>query len=118
MTSDSRAGRAEMSRTVILVGVVTTAVALALFLGGCGGGAAPDVEAGGRIYSAQCARCHGGAGEGGVGPSLLGIGRVFETSEGQERFVKTGGVGMPTFDQILTDEEVRDVVAYTRDSFG
>jgi len=30
----------------------------------------PDIEAGGQIYLASCAACHGKAGEGGVGPNL------------------------------------------------
>lgn len=82
------------------------------------GDPAPDVKAGGRIYAARCASCHGDSGEGGSGPSLVGIGRAFETAEGQEAFVKTGGAGMPAFGQILSDDETRDVVAYTRQTFG
>ena len=69
------------------------------------------------IYAAQCASCHGNNGEGGTGPSLVGVGRVFETAEGEERFVKNGGSGMPVFGQLLSDDEIRDAVAYTRETF-
>jgi quinohemoprotein ethanol dehydrogenase len=96
---------------------ITAAVTLVMALGGCGG-SGPNVAAGGRVYSEQCARCHGDHGEGGDGPSLIGIGRVFETPEGQETFVKTGGAGMPVFGDTLTDDELRDVVAFTRETFG
>lgn len=97
--------------------VAAVTVVSVLLLAGCDGGSGADVEAGRAVYASQCASCHGPSGEGGRGPSLIGIGRVFETAEGQEAFVKTGGAGMPVFGRILTDEEVRDAVAYTRETF-
>jgi len=100
----------------VLVGVL--AATGMLTIAGCGGGGSgADLAAGREVYASQCASCHGPSGEGGRGPSLVGVGRVFETAEGQEAFVKTGGAGMPVFGQILTDEQVRDVVAYTRETF-
>ena len=32
--------------------------------------------------------------------------------------MEAGGSGMPVFGKILTDEQTRDVVAYTRETFG
>ena len=106
-----------MSRLVLLAGGFIAAVAFSAMVSGCGAEAAPDLERGGAVYAAQCATCHGASGEGGDGPSLAGIATVFETAAGQEAFVKTGGGGMPVFARILSDDEIRDVVAYTRERF-
>jgi mono/diheme cytochrome c family protein len=113
-----------MTRDTLLVrgasvgGGLIVALMFTVMSSGCGGGSSGDVKAGASIYAAQCARCHGVAGGGGEGPSLIGIGRVFETAEGQERFVSNGGAGMPSFGQFLTDDQIRDAVAYTREQFG
>jgi mono/diheme cytochrome c family protein len=114
--SVSEAPPSTRRQAVLRASGFSATLALAVLLSGCGGGTA-DVKAGGTIYAAQCARCHGDNGEGGAGPSLIGIARVFETAEGQERFVKNGGTGMPMFGQILSDDEIRNAVAYTRETF-
>jgi mono/diheme cytochrome c family protein len=62
--------------------VVALAAALALVLAACGGDSEPgggggEESQGETVYSANCARCHGPDGEGGVGPQL-GDGAVEE----------------------------------------
>lgn len=49
------------------------------------------------VYAANCASCHGAAGGGGIGPSLLQAGL---TREGVALIVKNGKGAMPAFPQI------------------
>ena len=75
-------------------------------MGGCGDHT-PDLKRG------------EGAVVGGVKvPSLAGISRVIPEQDGQVAFVKNGGSGMPQFGQFLSDNDIKDVVAYTRHQFG
>lgn len=94
-----------------------------LLAAGCGGDRKPDLEQGQAIYTANCMRCHGAQGEGGLVdgiavPSLVGVSQKIPEEAGQIAFVKTGGAGMPQFGQFLSDNDVKDVVAYTRQQFG
>lgn len=79
------------------------------------------VERGTEIYDAQCAACHGVQGEGGVGPALNDRNLLKSTHD--EVFfslIRSGvpGTQMPAwsvdFGGPLTDEDVRDVVAFIR----
>ena len=94
-----------------------------------------------RVYAAQCAGCHGGAGEGGSGPALAGgaaaktfpdeadhvawvqegsIGKAAGTPygsanrEGGQRTVGSGG--MPGFASTLSPAEIEAVVQFERES--
>jgi cytochrome c551 len=70
--------------------------------------APPD---GAAIYQANCAACHGAEGQGGVGPSLQGIGEVHTVQELAE--VITNGRGaMPAWQGRLTPEEINAVATY------
>jgi mono/diheme cytochrome c family protein len=64
------------------------------------------------IYAEQCAPCHGVAGEGGVGPSL--ITSVLLPSEATE-IITAGRAGMPAFGPTLSSEEIRTVVSFLGD---
>lgn len=102
---------------------LTAMCGVVLLAGGCGGDRAPDLKQGEAIYTSSCARCHGSQGEGDIVggvkvPSLVGISRVIPEEDGQIAFVKNGGSGMPQFGEILSDDDVKDVVAYTRHQFG
>ena len=87
--------------------------------------AADDLQAaqtaGGRLFNEQCVACHGDHGQGGVGPALNS--RALLTSASDEllfNLIRTGvpGTSMPAWGQVfggpLTDEEIRQVVAYLR----
>lgn len=75
----------------------------------------PVLDAGRRVFAGNCARCHGTAGEGGIGPQLAGRVRVhFATPEDEIAVVRDGRGSMPSFAGALSDEEIRDVVEYTR----
>lgn len=111
-----------MHRRFRLVAVALVAV-LALVLAACGG----DSETGGSggesqgetVYSANCARCHGPDGEGGVGPQL-GDGAVEAnlTVEEHTDVVTDGRNGMPAWEGQLTPEEIDAVVLYEREELG
>lgn len=79
------------------------------------------VERGTEIYAEQCASCHGAQGEGGVGPALNDRDLLKSTHDDVFfSLVRSGvpGTQMPAwsvdFGGPLTDEDVRDVVAFIR----
>lgn len=77
---------------------------------------APEGPDGAEIFSDRCASCHGDRGQGGVGPRLAD-GRVverFPDLEDQVRLVLDGRGGMPSFQDRLSEDEVRAVVEFTR----
>jgi mono/diheme cytochrome c family protein len=90
-----------------------------LFAGGSGGGGSAAGSPGAQIYSASCARCHGAEGGGGLGPELAGVVvESFPDVEDQIALV-SGGIGtMPGFANQLSEEEIRQVVEYTRTELG
>jgi len=74
---------------------------------GDGGG---DVEAQNAVFVANCAVCHGAAGEGGVGPPLAG-----HTPEQIRRQVRSPIGPMPVFTEaVLPDTDVDLVIAYVK----
>lgn len=68
---------------------------------------------GGRIYAAKCAGCHGSAGEGDLGPALVGIADRMPRDE-EIDVVAHGRDTMRAFSPALTDEQIAAVVDYTR----
>ena len=79
------------------------------------------VERGDEVYQEQCASCHGAQGEGGVGPALNDRDLLKSTHDDVFfSLVRSGvpGTQMPAwsvgFGGPLTDEDVRDVVAFMR----
>jgi len=79
------------------------------------------VHRGGEVYIDQCASCHGAEGEGGIGPALNDRDLLRNTLD--EIFfsvIRSGvpGTEMPgwsvDFGGPLTDEDIRDVVAFIR----
>jgi len=102
------------------------------------GSARTELGAAGReLYvDVGCSACHGGRGEGRVGPGLAGVIETFSTCADQLEWVSKGSDaweaergpvygsgkpvqgGMPGFGEALSDEELRTVVAYTRFEFA
>ncbi len=79
------------------------------------------IARGEKTYAAQCAACHGNSGEGGVGAALNNRKVLKNTSDTVFFSVVRSGVPntqMPSwsvdFGGPLTDEEIRDVVAFMR----
>jgi mono/diheme cytochrome c family protein len=135
---------AEIERTRVPMWVMPVLLALPfwgiLYFGAFGtrhteAAAAPD---GAALYKANCSSCHGGAGEGGVGPALEnGDAKITFPDEADHlSWVKTGsgpfagkvygdpdreggprmakGI-MPAFAGTLSDAEIQAVVAYERE---
>lgn len=79
--------------------------------GDAGGDAgAPSGE---DIYRQSCASCHGGDGQGGSGPPLVGVDERLTRDEHVE-VVRDGRAGMPAWEDELTPDEIEAVVDYER----
>lgn len=104
-------------------------LALPLFLFACGGGAGAsqeDVDAvmalpgddnpGETLYLDNCAVCHLDDGSGDIGPSL-----IFHVSKHPDEYlvglIIDGSGAMPAFDD-LSDQQIADLLAYLRLTFG
>ncbi|HEX5947182.1 MAG TPA: PQQ-binding-like beta-propeller repeat protein [Acidimicrobiales bacterium] len=72
-----------------------------------------DGMSGADVYQESCAVCHGGSGEGGTGPSLVGVDERLTRDE-QIRIVRDGRGRMPAWDDELTAEEIEAVVDHQR----
>jgi mono/diheme cytochrome c family protein len=109
-------------RVVNVIEVLTLVVAIgfvvALFANEPGGGSGATAKSGPGydVYLANCARCHGQDGQGGVGPKLAGgaVVRAFPDPADQIRLVEDGEGSMPSFKGKLSRAEIEDVVSYTR----
>lgn len=81
-----------------------------------GGDGAAGVR-GGDIYQRHCATCHGAAGEGASGPSLVDVAERLTAAQA-EAIVRDGRGEMPAWDGELSDGEIDAVVSYVRDALG
>jgi mono/diheme cytochrome c family protein len=109
-------------------------LAAAAFLSlACGDGRLPegdahggDLAAGRRIFERKCARCHGESGDGktavaGRFPYANLVDRVWRadgSAEAIERQIRRGRDPMPSFQGKLTDEQIRQTVAYVLELTG
>gem|GEM_PF-1235035 len=81
-------------------------------------GAEADLDAGGAIFAANCARCHGDDGGGtDRGKSLAGIATSNPDAEHQIGIITNGKGRMPPFMDDLTPEDIDAVVNYIRATF-
>ena len=110
-------------------------------LAGCASGPEslgdPDLDAGREIYGRICSSCHGGTGTGASAPALTSVLETFPECDTHRRWVTLGSerwqeeVGavygaqgkeitaiMPSFEAVLTEEEIRQVAAFERVRFG
>ena len=97
----------------------------------------PNLDAGRDTYGRICSSCHGGTGAGASAPALTSVLETFPDCDGHIQWVTLGSerwkeeVGpvygapgkeitaiMPSFEAVLTDEEIRQVVAFERMRFG
>ena len=108
-------------RFVNVIEIVTLVVALAfvvaLFANEPGGGNAGTAKSGPGydVFLANCARCHGQDGQGGIGPKLAGVVTTdFPDAQAEIAVVRDGRASMPSFKNDLSATQIQDVVAYTR----
>jgi mono/diheme cytochrome c family protein len=99
----------------------------------------PVLVEGAALYAANCAACHGGSGEGGVGRPLNDVVKTFPKVADHEAWVTTGSASlpagtiygvnrvvhgdgytavMPAFGTTLTKEQIAAVTRYERVQFG
>lgn len=78
--------------------------------------AAGDVFKGKEIYQRHCMGCHGGSGEGFMPgmPNFARGDRLFRTDRELEDAIRDGNGVMPSFNGLLEDDDMRDVVAFLR----
>jgi mono/diheme cytochrome c family protein len=77
-----------------------------------------DVElvTGRTVYVANCQRCHGPRGQGGIGSKLADVvNRSFPNIQNEINVVTNGAGAMPAWGDKLTAAEIRAVVRYTRE---
>jgi mono/diheme cytochrome c family protein len=102
----------------VVAGVAVLVFVIALFANEPGGGSGGAARSGPGydVYLANCARCHGQDGQGGVGPKLAGgaVVKAFPNRADQIRLVEDGKGTMPSFKGDLSTAEIQEVVAYTR----
>jgi mono/diheme cytochrome c family protein len=74
-----------------------------------------DATAGATVYADTCGACHGADGTGGIGPSLV----EHAPMHSDEELVATIVNGTGTMEPVaLEDQEIADVLAYIRATFG
>jgi mono/diheme cytochrome c family protein len=98
----------------VLALVAAIAFVIALFTNDDGGGT--PATTGAALFAANCARCHGSNGGGGIGPQLSDgkVVTAFPNIADQVTFVTQGKDGMPGFGGQLTAAQINQVVDYTR----
>jgi mono/diheme cytochrome c family protein len=110
--------------------LVATAAVVAGLAAACGGGGSSTgsplptgaqahdatLLAGRKVFSAECATCHGSSGQGGVGPTFNDgrLRRDFPSPSDQVALVSQGKGAMPAFAGVLTARQLAEVVAYER----
>jgi len=90
---------------------------VALLLGASAVGAsAADVAAGQRIYQMHCVGCHGIAGQSPIpnAPNFSRSERLMQPDMALMMSIKAGKMAMPSFNGILRDQQILDVIAYLR----
>jgi mono/diheme cytochrome c family protein len=113
-----------LSQPSIVLGAILSLLALPL-VGAAP--ASPAVTHGAVLFhSSGCEHCHGVGGiGGGLGPDLSGVGRALKPVEIERQIKLGGGAGrmgladpgkgnMPAYGDILSQQEIADLVAYLR----
>ncbi|GAB2922905.1 hypothetical protein GCM10027093_72580 [Paraburkholderia jirisanensis] len=67
---------------------------------------------GASVYKANCAACHGQNGEGGVGPTLIGISGRYQTADIEARIREPRGIMPRLYPNPLNAKDVQDVARY------
>ena len=77
---------------------------------------AADPGVGGQLYSRHCTTCHGDDGRGtmpGVPDFTRGEG-LFQSNQALQNVIREGKSVMPAFRGVLTNDEIKDIIAYLR----
>ncbi len=100
-------------RTALLLVLCIAPAALAA------GPAKEQAAAGAKLFAGSgCAHCHGEHAEGGeIGPSLADAGKRLKPDELRKQ-VHDGGSAMPAFGDILSGDEIEQLVAFLQTQRG
>ena len=104
-----------MMRTALLLLTVFLVASKAF----ASGPAKEQVTAGSSLFaSSGCAHCHNDhAQSGAIGPNLADVGRRLKPDE-LRRQIHDGGAAMPAFGDILTGDEIEQLVAFLQTKRG
>ncbi len=96
--------------------VISALLAPLLLLLGSGVSLAADATNGGEIYAKHCAACHGKTGNSVMpnAPNLALGERMMQPDSALLTFIKTGKQAMPGYQGILKENDILDVIAFTR----
>ena len=112
----------QVVRGIEALALVAALVFVVMLFANDGGGGSDDAapaSVGAQLYSSNCAGCHGADGGGGLGPKLAGqVTKDFPDIEDQIAFVAEGEGAMPAFGGDLSEEQLRQIVEYTRTDLG
>lgn len=102
------------------LGGIAALLAVVALVAGCGsddGPAATGGDLGERVFSQNCATCHGSTGDGGTGPKLAdgAVVELYPDPEDQRAIIVNGRNNMPAWGNTLSEEEIDAVVRYTRE---
>ena len=88
----------------------------ALLMLAAGTASAADIASGARIYNIHCIACHGVQGLSAIPnvPNFAAGDRMMQPDMMLMQSIKTGKGIMPSFFGILSDQDLRDVIAYLR----
>jgi mono/diheme cytochrome c family protein len=112
------------SRTFLAAALTAVALVVAA---GCGGGddgggetqTGVDSSGGAKVFAdAGCGNCHTLAAAGANGTTAPNLDELQPSAESVERQVRSGGGGMPSFEDQLSDEEIRQVAEFVASSAG
>jgi mono/diheme cytochrome c family protein len=120
VTADVRC-RGGLRRGLRLGAAALLTAVLTLTAGACGGSDGGGAVASGKsVYDKRCATCHGGRGQGFVGPPVGGGRMVTKYPEvaDMRAIIVDGRNQMPPWGNVLSVEEIDAVVQYVRDELG
>lgn len=86
-----------------------------------GGGSDPQDDASAALYSSNCAGCHGGDGEGGIGdfPALTAVVPPMSVTQIESSIRDGVGDDMPAFTEAqITDSELTPLAEWVKGEFG
>lgn len=106
-----------MQKLTRAAGAIILTTALLIAVAGCGDDGGGGGGEGAELYNVNCATCHGGSGDGGLGPSLHGVADRLSLDEHIKTVTEGRGGRMPSFEGDLTAAEIEAVVNYERSEF-
>jgi mono/diheme cytochrome c family protein len=114
--------RVSIKNRLLTAGCAAVLAASPLVFGQAKKAAAGDATKGQDVFESNCSVCHNAdSTEKKTGPGLKGLFKKEKLNNGKKpteanirAIINTGGNGMPSYSDMLTDDEKNDVVAYLK----